>query len=269
MDLKALDETPAFDWPQDADKKILKVLHDDRADHSDRLLAARLAGRSVVINDKVADSLLSVVANAEEDGLLRACAATSLGPILQYADEEGFDDFGEPRITEDTFDKLEESLQGIYVDTDNPKLVRRRVLEATVRSPQDWHQEAIRSADLHNDPDWQLTAVFCMGWVDGFDGQILEALDSDDAAIHREAVCAAGEQGLDQAWPHIVGLVSAEDTDKDLLLTAIFAVANIRWDEAAEALDHLTETEDEDIRDAVAEALVITEGIFADGEELF
>ena len=268
-DFKILDETPAFEWPQDAAQKILEALADQRMDPSDRLLAAKLAGSSDLVTDDLADALLAVVANPEEAEQLRACAATSLGPILQYADEEGFEEFGDPPIYLDTFDKLVESLQGVYVDRDTPKLVRRRVLEASVRSPQDWHREAISWAYSQNDSDWRLTAIFSMGWVDGFDDQILEALESDDEASHREAVHAAGEQGLDQAWSYVVGLVNAKDTDKDLLLTAVLAAGNIRSDGAAAALAHLADSEDEDIRDAVAEALVLNEGVYVDGEEIF
>ena len=50
-DFKILDKTPAFDWPQDADQKILEALTDVRMDPSDRLLAAKLAGSSVLVTD--------------------------------------------------------------------------------------------------------------------------------------------------------------------------------------------------------------------------
>jgi hypothetical protein len=49
--------------------------------------------------------------------------------------------------------------------------VRRRVLEASVRAPQDWHQEAIREAYSSGDESWRLTAVFCMRFVRGFKDQ--------------------------------------------------------------------------------------------------
>jgi len=81
------------------------------------------------------------------------------------------------------------------MDVEVPKNVRRRILEASLRAPQDWHQDAIRAAYSSDDEDWNLTAVFSMRWVRGFDDQILEALDSDNQHVHYQAVLAAGNWG--------------------------------------------------------------------------
>jgi len=48
MDLKTLNDTPPWGWPEGADKMLLKILRDDRTDQSDCLLAAELAGDSTV-----------------------------------------------------------------------------------------------------------------------------------------------------------------------------------------------------------------------------
>ncbi len=149
------------------------------------------------------------------------------------------------------------------MDTDVPEEVRRRILEASVRAPQNWHQPAIPSAYASDDADWKLTAVFCMCWVSGFDSQILEALKSEDPEIHLEAVHAAGNWELDEAWPHVVELVTSADTDKPLLLAAIDAVASLRPEEAGEILADLTGSDDEDIADAAEEALAMAEGELA------
>ena len=111
------------------------------------------------------------------------------------------------------------------MDASVPEDVRRRILEASVRAPQDWHQDAIRAAYASDDDAWRLTAVFCMRFVRGFDEQILEALDSENPDIHYEAVCAAGSWEVDAAWPHITALVTSRKTEKSLLLAAIEAVA--------------------------------------------
>lgn len=95
-------------------------------------------------------------------------------------------------------------------------------------APQDWHQDAIRDAYSSGDEDWELTAVFCMRFVRGFDDQILESLDSNNPDIHYEGVCAAGTWEVDGAWSHIVGLVTSEETEKFVLLAAIDAVASSR-----------------------------------------
>jgi hypothetical protein len=61
MDLKTLLHTPSWDWPRDAGWMLRKVLVDLRAKESDRLVAAELAGDFTVINDDLADALLTVV----------------------------------------------------------------------------------------------------------------------------------------------------------------------------------------------------------------
>jgi hypothetical protein len=55
------------------------------------------------------------------------------------------------------------------MDASVPTDVRRRILEASVRAPQDWHRDAIRAAYASDDDVWRLTAVFCMRSVRGFE----------------------------------------------------------------------------------------------------
>ena len=260
MNLKTMKETPPWDWPEGSGKRFLEVLRDEQADESDRLLAAELAGDLTAINDELADELPAIVGSGEEAEQLRATAAISLGPVLEYGDQDGFEDPHDVPITEDTFRKIQESLREVYRDADVPKEVRRRVLEASVRAPRDWHQDAIRSAYSSADEDWKLSAVFCMGWVRGFDDQILEALESGNPEIHYQAVCAAGEGEVDRAWSHVAALVTSEDTDKPLLLAAIDAVAGIRPREAGVILADLTDADDEEIVEAAYEAMAMAEG---------
>lgn len=232
MDLKLLMDTPPWDWPKDAGKIILGILNSNQVDESDRLLAAELAGDFTVINDELVDALLSILRNSDESELLQGKAAISLGPVLEYADIERFEDPDDVPITEQTFHRTQELLHKLYVDDNVPKNVRRRILEASVRAPQDWHRDAIHVAYSSNDGDWRLTAVFCMCFIRGFDDQILEALESKNPDIHYQAVCAAGNWAVDAAWSHITGLVTSEDTDKPLILAAINALAGIRPQEA-------------------------------------
>lgn len=75
-------------------------------------------------------------------------------------------------ISERTFRRIEKSLRELYMDAQIPWEVRRRILEASVRAPQDWHESAVRSAYASGDDASKLTAVFCMRFVRGFDEQI-------------------------------------------------------------------------------------------------
>jgi hypothetical protein len=160
-------------------------------------------------------------------------------------------------IAEKTFVKIQETLSRLYKDGDVPKEARRRVLEASVRAPQGWHENAVREAYADKDEAWKLTAVFCMRFIPGFDEEILESLKSKNPDIHYQAVCAAGNWEVAAAWPHISKLLSSKKTHKALLLAAIEAVAGIRPEEAEEVLGEFIDSDDEDIVEAAYEAMAI------------
>src|SRR5450432_749115 len=261
MDLKTFQDTPPWDWPSDAGKIFQKVLMDGRAKESDRLAAADLAGDLVAINDDLANALLAIVRSPGEPEPLRAKAAISLGPVLEQTDIDGFEDPDDaPPITEQMFRNIQDSLQKLYADDSIPKQVRRRILEASVRAPETWHQNAIQAAYSSGDREWMLTAVFSMRFVRGFDDRILEALKSADPEIHYEAVEAAGNWALEASWSHMVALVNDAATPQPLLLAAIGAVADIRPAEARKILADLAGSDDEEIAEAASEAIEMAEG---------
>jgi len=160
-------------------------------------------------------------------------------------------------ISEPMFRKIQEALQKLYMDARVPKFVRRRILETSVRAPENWHKNAVRAAYRSDEEDWKLTAVFCMQFVRGFEKEILESLESENPDIHYEAVCAAGTWEIDAAFSHLAALIMSGDTDKDMLLAAIESAAFIRPHEASEIIAPLLEDDDEDVVDAVYEALAM------------
>lgn len=263
MDLKILAEMPPWEWPEDAGGVFLDALRDSQLDESDRLIAAELAGDCVVVNDELFGVLLRIVGSGEETEGMRARAAIALGPALEYGDMDGFDNPEDVPITEGVFIETRESLRRLFFDAESPREVRRRILEASVRAPMDWHEDAIRGAFATADDDWKLTAVFCMEYVRGFDKQILEALGSDNDDIHYQAVCAAGAWGLNAAWSQISEIVTSDCEDKALLLAAIEAVSSIRPREAGLVLANLIEDEDEDVVEAAHEAMMMAGGVLA------
>ncbi|OQY50241.1 MAG: hypothetical protein B6240_02020 [Desulfobacteraceae bacterium 4572_87] len=263
MDLKVLENLPPWEWPEGTDKMLLGILLDNQKDKSDRLRAAGLAGDYTVINDELAAALLSIVRNGEELAAIRAKAVISLAPVLETAYIDEFENPEDVPISEETFHGIQALLRELYVDMDVPMEVRRRTLEGSVRAPQEWHKEAIREAYSSGDALWRLTAVFCMRYVRGFDTQILEALESENKEIHYEAVCAAGIWEVDAAWSHIASLATSELTDKWLRLAAIEGVGSIRPQEAAEILNDLTLSDDEDIVEMAYEAMAMS-GLFPD-----
>jgi len=180
---------------------------------------------------------------------------------------DGFEDPEDVPISEITFRNIQDKLHRLYLENSISKEVRRRILEASVRAPQSWHQKAIIAAYSNGDRDWLLTAVFSMRWVRGFDEQILEALKSSDPEIHYEAVSAAGNWELDAAWTHIVELLNHPGVSKPLLIAAIGAVSSIRPQEAGELLVDLAESDDEEVSEAANEAIAISEPIPDEDDE--
>lgn len=267
MRLSELSETPPWEWPSDARQTLLAILRDRTRNDAEREVAAELASEIVVINDEIAAALLEIVGNAEDPEDLRGGAAIALGPVLEQMDLEidTFDDFDEPPISAATFATIKDVLRRLFLDAEVPSEVRRRILEGSVRSPADWHVGAIRAAYHANDPTWTCTAVFAMGQVAGFEEQILLALDSQDPKIRYEAVRAAGNQGVNAAWPHLRRIIRGERDNRSLLLAAIEAIPYVRPDEADE-LNELADSKDPEIANAASDAMAEAEAM---GDDAF
>lgn len=271
MKLKDLANMGPWEWPPSAAELLLNTIRDRRAKEAARIQAVELASEYPGGSDELADAMLAVACDNRESAKLRSRAAISLGPVLEETDMVGFDDedLGEPKLSEENFDRIREALRGLYEDDGAPKEVRRRVLEASVRSPQDWHEDAIREIYHSGDREWKLTAVFGMRYVGGFEDEILESLGTEDPDIHYEAVCAAGNWELDAAWDHIAGLIKEPVDDKPLLLAAIDAVASIRPREAGPLLVDLADDEDEEIADAATEAMAMADAALSSEDDEF
>lgn len=276
MELKLLENTPSWEWPESAGGTLLRILRahimdrdtgGDRLEESDLLLAVELAGDFVVVNDELVDALLSILCNGDESDELRGRAAISLGPALEHTDTDGFEDPDDVLISKQTFRRIQKTLPSLYMDAGVPKAVRRRILEASVRAHQDWHLNAVRAAYSSGDDDWRLTAVFCMQYVRGFDDQILESLNSSDPVVHLHAVCAAGNWQIDAAWPHIAALLTSRQAGKPLLIAAIEAAASIRPRKAVDILVKLMHSKDEDIAEAVSLAMAMADEPLEDEDD--
>lgn len=262
--IQTLDEFAPWEWPEEAAEIISKVLTDKSATAADRLLAARLAGENVVLNDDMATHLLAIVKDADEPEELRAQAAVSFGAGFEYADIMEFDDFSDDDdvLSEDVFNQAQEALRVLYYDDSIPKIVRRRILEGAVRGPRDWHADAIRQAYARDDIEWKVSAVFCMGYSKGFEKEIMEALNSDEHDIFYEAVHSAGLCEMKDAWPYIKDILYDRNIDKWLLVAAIEASATVNPEEAAEILLEFEGSDDDDIAAAAEDALT-TAGMIA------
>ncbi len=256
LSLDILLNTPPWEWDDGASDFLYALVEDKKASIKDRITAAELSGEIVVMNDKMADLMLRLVRDTNEPVELRTIAPIPLGPALEYAYMLEFDDDEEEDIlSEAKYNQVQEELEKIFSDETLPKNLRRRTLEAAARSPLAWHTKAVKEAYTGGDEDWRLTAVFCMGYVQGFEKEILAALKSDDEKIFYEAVCSAGTQELADAWPTIETLLKDGDTEKSLLIAALEASITVNPSEAVDILMEYSEHEDEEVAEAAEDAL--------------
>lgn len=281
MEMEVLAQIPDWDWPAGTAGEVRAVLEDREAPPAERILAAEMAGSLTILDPSLAEGLLTVLQNPDEEEDLRGRSAIAFGGALEYAFLEGFDDplgtgfLEEPILTEPVLKGIQSVLRDTYQDPSIPKLVRRRALEASVRAPDSWHTGAIRAAFHDGDPEWRLTAVFCMRFVRGFEEEILEALKTDNPPVLREAILAAGSWEISEAWPLVRRMLRSGHRAEDLapgnpematalILAAIHSAAGLGGDEGLILLENLmAELEDP------GEALERGKELDADEEDLF
>lgn len=263
MDLRELTDLPSWEWPDGSRRALLDALTNPSAPAGDRVLAAELAGDLLFMSDEIARALIGLLRDPDASEEIRSRAAISLGPPLEAfeldwlgIDEEDEEEGG---ISRPVAGAIRSALHGIYLDPEVPSLLRRRALESAVRGTDGWQEGAVRAAYHSGDPEWRVTAVYCMKYLEGFEEEIVAAFDSDDPDVELYAVEAAGTWEIDAVWPHLTRLVASEGTEKSLLLAAAHAIACIRPEEAFDTLEHLLEAADDEVADTVDEALSMAE----------
>ncbi len=268
MNLHELSQTPTWDWPEDAPEFLLAVLQDRQASLADRQLIAALVAEIDVMDDAFAAALLAIAVDRDESVELRVAATIALGPSLEYADILDPEELAEEEaFSAATIRRVEESLRRLYDAPDTPDVLRRAALEASVRAPRAWHEDAVRAAHAATDPAWRLTAVFCLRYVEGFERQILDALVSGDPELRYQAVCAAGEQELEAAWPSVLAVLKDAAADRELLMAAIDAAARIRPEEALEEIGRFVESPDADVAETALDAMAMARALTGEGDE--
>jgi hypothetical protein len=273
--LEMLQAIPPWDWPEEARDWLGEALKDD--DEQNRLTAAQLA--SAVVDEGLAGELLRVC-REDPTAEVASAAAIALGPALEecYVEyDEGLAD-AMPDLPEtaplsrEAYQQVVEVLEGIYHDADCPTKVRRRALEAAVRAPRDWQVGAARAAHQSGDPDWRMTAVFCMGYLPGFEETILEVIAKDEhQGVRREALLAAGNQEIDAAGPEVLRVAANNDEPVELRIAAIAALETIFPEGSQELLETLAEAKNEELAEAAATTLeerVVFGSLYSDDDEL-
>lgn len=221
-----------------------------------------------IVDDALARELLRFARDPARSDEERGQALIVLGPALEECHDEeapdgtleaappGGEGWWDLPLSDAGYREVTEELRRIYLDGSAPKLVRRRALEAAVRAPRDWHREAAATAWRSGDPEWRLTAVFAMGHLPGFEGEIDEAFRGEDPVVRQEAMLAAGRSSAGEALGgSILDVAADRKASRDERLTAIEALAELQPDGAFEVLDELRDDPDPELAAAAEEAL--------------
>jgi len=268
-ELQKIYNTPPWDWPETVTTLFLAALQDSNGDEADRLLAVEMAGNFVVINDDLAEALMNIAEDERESEEIRSKAVISFGAALEYifCDLDEYtevDEYNDFAVTAQMYHRIVKFLLKMYFNENVSELIRRRTLEASVRSPQPWHGGAVRAFYQSQKKNLLLTALFCMQYIQGFQQEILEALQSKIPEIQYMAIQAAGNWGVTEAWSGISDVLRNQDADMDLLLAAIDAAVDIGHPEAISVLNDLLDRsrDNDDIYEAVHEALAMLDELF-------
>lgn len=189
---------------------------------------------------------------------VRAAAATSLGQYIYQGELE--------EIPEAVLHRIEEKLLEITTSTSEPKLVRRRALEAMGFSSRPEVKPLILAAYDNNDQEWLVSGLFAMGrsanasWIPS----VMEMLDSDNEEVLFEAVRAAGELEAPAARRPLLKLVKSEPEGSEIRMAAIWSLSKIGGEKVRDtlekALDKAEDDEEIEMLEDALENLQFTEG---------
>jgi HEAT repeat protein len=152
-------------------------------------------------------------------------------------------------------DEIYTALLGVLDNKTETAEVKRRALEAI--SPLNFPRvkELIEQAYHTDDIKLKASSLYAMGrncnpmWLT----ILLNELNSVEAEIRYEAANACGELGIEEAVPHLLGLI--KDEDDQVQEAAIKALGEIGGEQAKQALNKLTKNPRPRIHQAVKSAL--------------
>ncbi len=259
----ANDSGPPVEAFEEVNRELVRALRSPEPE----VRAFALAEASPMVDDELAPELLRFARDPERSDEERGDALIALGPALEMCWYEEAEDGSLPTPAPDEEDwwdlplgstvylEVTEALRRIYLDAAQPKLVRRRALEAAVRAPRDWQRDATGSAWRSDDADWRLTAVFAMGHLPGFGAEIEEALAAGEPPIAREALLAVGRAGVEAMTGRLLAVAEDPTADRELRLAAIEALGELGSEEAVDLLEELAGSRDVELAAAAEEAL--------------
>ena len=248
--LEILSELGLWEWPKDGHEIVAMGLAD--GDVETRLLGLECAAESL---DRDLVAKVIELWKGDPEAAVQAAAAVSLGPALELMADEMLDDVDDEEddlpaladiedslpLTLEAYRNLEADLQRRFEDPSEDPEVRRRCLEAAVRSPREWHRDAVSYAFEQEGLAWRLTAVFSAGYVPGFGGEISEALDDEAPEVRMEAIRSAGTGGIEVLGPEILDLLKDDEALEPFRIAAAEALTNLDPPGTREVLESLSE----------------------------
>ncbi len=195
------------------------------------------------------------IARSDSDAEVRAAAASALAPALAAVRDAGGSDGPLPPLSTHAVSVLREGLRHLYLDGAAPTEVRRRALEASVQLPAPWQEGATRAAWASADPEWRVSAVFCMARLPGFAGELVEALRDREPAVRLEAARAAGDSGVRAAASRLLTLARAADEEGLVRMAAMESLGLLGDRQAVGVLRELAGAADPELAFAARSAL--------------
>ena len=212
-----------------------------------RTTAIRLLWQSN--NESIIPRFLSILQN-ETEPMVRAAAATALGPFVYYGEID--------EIDEKVYERIVKVLIQTHLNAED-KLVRRRALEALGYASHPDMPVFIQRAFEKNDEEWLQTALFAMSrsydtrWKEA----VIAMLDHANPMVCYEAIRAAGELELTEAAEPLIAFLEAEHGDQDLDEAAIWALTKIGGDDVRQLIQNrLEHTENAEEIQFLEEALM-------------
>lgn len=199
---------------------------------------------------------LTQVLGDDPDDAVRSRAAFALSAFMLQAEEE--DDWTD--VTEAGL----LALMDVASDESLASELRRQALAAAAHSGRPALRSLINGFLVSDDPLLRAGGLRAAGHAmdRGFTQEILDHMDMPDPLLRQEAAAAAGDLALAEAVPSLANLAEF-DLDHDVRLMAVHALGGVGSKSAVRALKrvqvHLDPEEDEDLDEAVEDALATAE----------
>ena len=225
----------------------LRGLHDDSA-------LTREAAIELLWTDESEQTMSELIRLADRDPSpeVRAGAVKALGRFILLGE------YGD--VPEALAQKAQQIALRLHRDKTEPLELRRRALEALANSSHPQVNDLISKAYADGNHDLKISAIFAMGrtcstvWRE----ILLEELASRDNEAVYEATSACGQIQLEDSVPRIGELALSDD--REIKLSAIWALGEIGGRQAFEILSRLEEVAEDDETATVLEEALDTAG---------